>query len=360
MTQSTSPADHPTLAQLADMVGGRLVGDGNVICQGANPPMEACDGEITLLDDPQRTELIGTSKAIAVVTQAVVDLPLAQIVVSNPHLAFGQIVERFRPALNPKRVDDLLPASGVHPSASIAASASIHPSAIVGAGSVIGERTLVMPGAIVMPNCRIGKDCILHGNVTLYEYSALADRVVVHAGSVIGAHGFGYRQESGRHIPTSQLGYVEIESDVEIGACVTIDRGTYGVTRIGEGTKIDNQVQIAHNCIVGKHNLLCSQVGIAGSCRTGDYVILAGQVGLKDHISLGDHAVIAAQAGVMDDLPGHEVYFGSPATTHKKQMQILAVERRLPELRREVKRLRRELDDLKQAESVQESPKRAA
>jgi UDP-3-O-[3-hydroxymyristoyl] glucosamine N-acyltransferase len=173
---------------------------------------------------------------------------------------------------------------------------------------------------------------------------------------VIGANGFGYRLESGRHVPTAQLGYVHIESDVEIGAGVTIDRGTYGATRIGEGTKIDNQVMIGHNCRIGKHNLLCSQVGIAGSCRTGDYVVLAGQVGLKDHIALGDHTIVGAQAGVMEDCHGGEVYLGSPATTQREQMQIMAVERRLPEMRREVKKLRRDLDQVRRQLDAGDDP----
>jgi UDP-3-O-[3-hydroxymyristoyl] glucosamine N-acyltransferase len=214
-----------------------------------------------------------------------------------------------------------------------------------------------MPGVVIFPQAEIGDDCMIHANVTLYEYSRIADRVTIHAGTVIGACGFGYRQVAGRHVPTAQLGYVSIESDVEIGACVTIDRGTYGATRIGQGTKIDNQVMIAHNCKIGRHNLLCSQVGIAGSCRTGDYVILAGQVGLKDHITLGDHSIVGAQAGVMDNCAGNEVYLGSPATPQREQMQIMAVERRLPEMRRELKQLRREVDRLSKPTSDQ---KRAA
>ncbi|MGB1927269.1 MAG: UDP-3-O-(3-hydroxymyristoyl)glucosamine N-acyltransferase, partial [Rubripirellula sp.] len=157
--------------------------------------------------------------------------------------------------------------------------------------------------------------------------------------------------EKGRHLPAAQLGYVCIEADVEIGASATIDRGSYGATTIGEGTKIDNQVMIAHNCKIGKHNLICSQVGIAGSSRTGDYVVLAGQVGLKDHITLGDHTIVGAQAGVMDDCKGNEIYLGSPATPQREQMQIMAVERRLPEMRREMKLLRRELDQLKHERS---------
>jgi UDP-3-O-[3-hydroxymyristoyl] glucosamine N-acyltransferase len=224
---------------------------------------------------------------------------------------------------------------------------------------VIGEHTLVMPGVVIMPNCVIGKNCVLHPNVTLYEYSELGDRVILHAGCVIGANGFGYRQENGQHIPSAQLGYVRIDADVEVGACVTIDRGTYGATRIGEGTKIDNQVMIAHNCQIGRRNLLCSQVGIAGSCRTGDNVILAGQVGLKDHITLGDGAIVGAQAGVMNDLNGNEIYLGSPAMSQRDQMQIFAVTRRLPEMRRELKKLRSEIDELRDSLNNQQENRAA-
>jgi UDP-3-O-[3-hydroxymyristoyl] glucosamine N-acyltransferase len=329
------------LGQLASLVGGELIGP-DLACAGANPPEDASGQDITLLDDPERVGALHASEACAVVTASPIDgANRSQIVVSDPHQAFATIVAHFRP---PARAG--LPGVGVDSSAKIAPTAKIHPTATVGAGVVIGERTLVMPGVVIMPQCVIGEDCILHPHVTLYEYTQLGDRVILHAGCVVGANGFGYRQEDGRHVLSAQLGYVVIESDVDAGACVTIDRGTYGATRIGAGTKIDNQVMIAHNCQIGRHNLLCSQVGIAGSCRTGDYVILAGQVGLKDHITLGDGAIVGAQAGVMNDLPGNEVYLGAPATSQREQMQIFAVTRRLPEMRRELKQLRAAVDAL--------------
>lgn len=332
------------LGRLAELVQGRLIGDPDVTCLGANPPADAVAGEITMLEDAARVETLRQSSAAAVVTPQ--ELPLtsmAQIVVDQPHQAFAQLVAHFRPPISSD-----FRTTGIDPSAVIDPSAFVHPTAIVGPEVKIGARSRVMPGVVILPRTEIGEDCILHANVTLYEYTRIADRVVIHAGTVIGANGFGYRQESGRHVPTAQLGYVAIESDVEIGAAVTIDRGTYGATRIGEGTKIDNQVMIAHNCKIGRHNLICSQVGIAGSCQTGDYVVLAGQVGLKDHITLGDRTIVGAQAGVMDHCPGNEVYLGSPATPQREQMQIMAVERRLPEMRRELKQLRKDLDRLTQ------------
>ena len=320
-----------------DKSNGGAVAD----CLGANVPDEARGNEITMIDDARKASALVDCQAMAVITVDEVELPrddMAQIIVENAHEAFAKIVAVFRPPCLTE-----VPFVGTDPTAIVARSATVHPSAVIAADVTIGERTCIMPGVVVMPGSTIGDDCVLHAGVTVYEHTQIADRVVIHASCVIGAHGFGYRQKNGRHVATSQLGFVAIESDVEIGASVTIDRGTYGSTRIGEGTKIDNQVMIAHNCQIGKHNLICSQVGIAGSCKTGDYVILAGQVGLKDHVTLGDQTIVGAQSGVMENLEGKNVYLGSPATTQRDQMQIMAVERRLPEMRRELKRLTRQV-----------------
>lgn len=347
------------LAEIAAMVNGQLIGDAELVCQGANPPAEATRSEITMIDNPRQVSSIARSHALAVITGQQMELGgRTQIVVDNPHQAFSAVVAHFRPPIERVQLAD-----GVHPSAQIAESALIHPRVIVGAGTKIGARTRIMPGAVIMPRCQIGDDCVIYANATLYEYTQVGDRVTIHAGAVLGAHGFGYRQENGRHVLTPQLGYVAIESDVEIGAGTTIDRGTYGATRIGEGTKIDDQVMIGHNCQIGRHNLLCSQVGIAGSSRTGDYVVLAGQVGLADHISLGNHVTVGAQAGVMADCPDNQTFIGSPATPHRDQMQIMAVQRRLPQMRKEIKELCREIEQLKQQAgpgSVDDSDNRQA
>ncbi|TWT76591.1 UDP-3-O-acylglucosamine N-acyltransferase [Planctomycetes bacterium CA13] len=341
------------LSRLVAMVDGKLIngqknGDCDSICTGAFPLGDESSGQVTMLDDSRRASQMNESEAIAVVTAVPLDsAPMAQIVVADTHTAFIKIVSHFRPPLTTD-----LPSSGVDPNAVIAESAHIHPSAVVGQGVTIGERTRVMPGVVIMPGCRIGDDCVLFPGVVLYEYTQIADRCTLHSGTILGANGFGYRQENGRHVPTAQLGFVQLDSDVELGACVTIDRATYGRTRIGEGTKIDNQVMIGHNCRIGRHNLLCSQVGVAGSCTTGDYVVLAGQVGLKDHLHLGDRTIVGAQAGVMDDCVGDQVYLGSPATPQREQMQIMAVQRRLPEMRREIKTLRRDLDRMSEKQSL--------
>ncbi|MEM8671118.1 MAG: UDP-3-O-(3-hydroxymyristoyl)glucosamine N-acyltransferase [Planctomycetota bacterium] len=331
------------LSELAEFVGGTVIGDPDLTVQGANPPTEASCTDITLLDDASRVQILETSQAPAVVTaEAIENSDFAQVVVKDPHAAFAKIVGKFRPP-----IESVVPEAGIDASAEIDPTAIIHPTAVIAAGTKIGPNCRVMPGVVILQNCEIGAGCVLHAGVTLYEYTRLGDRVVIHAGTVVGAYGFGYRQHEGKHLPTAQLGYVDIGSDVEVGAGATIDRGTYGPTCVGEGTKIDNQVMIAHNCQIGRHNLICSQVGIAGSCTTGDYVVLAGQVGLKDHIRLGDQTIVGAQAGVMDDCDGNQVLLGSPATKQREQMQIMAAERRLPEMRRELRQLQKDMQALK-------------
>ncbi|MFG0255167.1 MAG: UDP-3-O-(3-hydroxymyristoyl)glucosamine N-acyltransferase [Rhodopirellula sp. JB053] len=362
MTTVIHSADSDTpaplsLAKIVEMTGGKLMplaiapshaDDSREMLRltGAAPPPEAQKGEITMVDQAQNAAAIRGCNADVLITPAALaaetlcgngnqdsdqDAPAWQIVVEDVHAAFTQIILHFRPPFG-----DEVPGTGVHSTAKVHPSSQISASASIGAGVTIGPDCKIHAGVSIAAGCTIGANCVLYPNVTLYSYSRLGDRVVIHAGSVLGAHGFGYRNVDGKHIPTGQLGYVQIDNDVELGASVTIDRGTYGATRIGEGTKIDNQVMIGHNCRIGKHNLLCSQVGIAGSCSTGDYVVLAGQVGLRDHIHLDDHVIVGAQAGVMDNLT-KGVYLGSPATPQKDQLRMLAVQRKLPELRRDIK-----------------------
>lgn len=240
-----------TLDTLADIVGGQVVGNGSTECVDARPLQEAAAGHITLLDDPKRISQVARSQAAAVVVErAIDDAATPQLVVEDIHAAFANIIRQFRPDIE-HDFQGISAQALISPDAKIAENCTIHPGVHVGAGAVVGAGTTLMPGVIVMPHCRIGEACQLFPNVVLYPYSVLEDRVVIHVGSVIGAYGFGYRQEGGRHIRTAQLGYVHIESDVELGAAVTVDRGTYGTTRIGTGTKVDNQVMIAHNCQIG-------------------------------------------------------------------------------------------------------------
>ena len=241
------------------------------------------------------------------------------------------------------------PQAHISPTARIAADVDIHPGATVGDDAEIGAGSTIHSGAHVMAGCRLAERVTLYPNVVLYENTQVGAETVIHSGSVVGSHGFGYRQVAGRHLPSAQLGHVEIGARVEIGACTTIDRGTYGPTKIGEGTKIDNLVMIAHNCRIGRHNMICSQVGIAGSSSTGDYVVMAGQAGIRDHVHIGDGAVLAAMAGITNDVPAGARCSAHPATTEREQKLRFATVAKLPEMRRKLNMLERALAELQES-----------
>jgi UDP-3-O-[3-hydroxymyristoyl] glucosamine N-acyltransferase len=337
-----------TLAQLAALVGGELHGDGATKICGAAPLDDAHVGVITLVDQPERLKQFLASGAAAVVLPEGMAPPegVAAILVADLHAAFITIVTHFRP----------LPAErkpGVHPTACVAASATLGANVWLGPGVVVGEHATVGAGCTLHPNvvvldyCHVGAGATLFPNVTLYEHTVIGDDTIIHSGATIGSYGFGYRTTGGRHERAAQLGWVEIGSDVEIGANVAIDRGVYGPTRIGAGTKIDNLVQIAHNCQIGKHNLICSQVGIAGSTSTGEYVVMAGQVGVRDHVKIGRGAMIGAMAGIVNDVPAGASMLGAPAKPEREQKLQFAAMAKLPEMRKEFKQLRAEVAELK-------------
>ena len=335
-----------TLAQIAKLVDGQLLGDGELSISGAATLATARSGEITLCDSMKLTPHLYRSDADAVIVPHGFDpVPLPAIAVADVHAAFAQVVAQFRPQKTPRPV-------GIHPQAIVSLSArigqgtQIHPLAVVGDNVEIGDGSIIHSGVRIADGCRIGSGTTLFSNVVLYENTVVGNRVLIHAGAVLGSYGFGYSKVDGVHKLSAQLGYVEVKDDVEIGACSTIDRGTYGPTIVGEGTKLDNHVQIAHNCRIGRHNLICSQAGVAGSSTTGDYVVIAGQVGVRDHVNVGEGAVLGGQSGVVNDVrPGQQV-LGSPAVDEKDQRRIFAASFKLPEMRKELHKLQRDVQRL--------------
>ena len=336
------------LSQLADLVGGKLRGE-SVEINGAATLAIAQVGEITLADSVERASQLEESQAAAAVVSAEVDWKgIPTILVDDVHEAFAKIVTHFRP--RPQRqLPGISTQASISPSAKLAADVQVHPQAVIADEVTIGTGTVIHSGVTIMPGCVIGAGVTLFPNVVLYEQTQVGDKTTIHAGSILGAYGFGYEQKEGRHKLSAQLGYVVVEAEVEIGACVTIDRGTYGPTIIGEGTKIDNLVQIAHNCRLGKHNLICSQVGIAGSTSTGDYVVMAGQVGVRDNVHIGQGAVLCSKAGVPNDVPAGEMVLGSPAAPLRQQKLQMAAISKLPDMRREFRSLQRQVAQLVEA-----------
>jgi len=336
-----------TAAHLAERLGGQVVGDPDLELHGFAPADSAKAGELTFAENESYLARAEHSAASAVLVDGDYDTVSrkTQIRVPNARTAFAQVLPLFFP-------EPTFP-PGQHPSAIIAESAKIDPTAHIGPGCVVGERARLGPGVVLQGQDFVGDDCVLGENsrlfpqVTLYPRSILGRRVRVHAGTVIGADGFGYVLDQGQHRKVPQVGQVVLHDDVEIGANVTIDRAALGSTVIGKGTKIDNLVQIAHNVSIGEHCIVVAQVGIAGSTKIGNYATIAGQVGIAGHLRIGDRVMIAAQSGVMNHIPEGQKWMGTPAAPDRvMKRQWLAAER-LPELLRRVGDLEKQLSDLK-------------
>jgi UDP-3-O-[3-hydroxymyristoyl] glucosamine N-acyltransferase len=338
-----------TLGELARLVDGHLVGDANLVISGAASLADAQPGEITLVDGAEKGQRLRLSQASAVVAPRDFLPPaMATIQVDDIHLAFAKIIRHFRPQRVARR-QGVSPQAMISPSARLGRDVDIHPLATIGDDVEIGDGVTIHSGVQVMAGSKIGAGTTIFPNAVLYEDTLVGPRCVIHAGAVLGAYGFGYCFVAGRHRLSAQLGNVILEADVEIGANTTVDRGTYGPTVIGEGTKIDNQVMVAHNCRIGRHNLLCSQVGIAGSTTTGDYVVMAGQVGVRDHVHIGDGAVLGAMAGVINDVAAGARLVGIPATPEREQMVKQAALAKLPEMRKQLKGLQTLVERLLQS-----------
>ncbi|QEG22147.1 UDP-3-O-(3-hydroxymyristoyl)glucosamine N-acyltransferase [Mariniblastus fucicola] len=335
------------LQELAESINGTVAGSEQAEISGAATIARSRSGDITFAQSQKHYDEFLRSEASAVVVSrgVLLDSTRDAIIVDNALDAFTQIVSQFRPPVKRSPVG-ISPRAIVSDSADIADGACIHAGAVIMEGVTIGSGTTVFPNVTVMEGCVIGANCTLFPNCTLYEQTILGDRVVLHAGVVLGTWGFGYHSSANGHRISAQLGNVVVGNDVELGANTTIDRGTFDSTTIGDGTKMDDQVMVGHNCEIGKHNLFCSQVGIAGSCTTGDFVVMGGQVGLGDHLDIGSNVSIGAKSGLMHNVEPNQRIQGIPARPARQAMQIMAITGKLPEMRKEMKRLQKEIESL--------------
>jgi UDP-3-O-[3-hydroxymyristoyl] glucosamine N-acyltransferase len=332
-----------TIKELAALSGGELVGDPTLKITGAAALGEATSGEISFFTNRKYIGLLRKTRASAIFVPLDFAEPVdaAQIRVSNPTKAFEEVLLKFAP----KRITF---APGIHPSAVIDPSAqlgkrvSIQPLAVIEPGAKIGDDTIIGAGSYVGHETVIGSDCHIYPNVTIRERSRVGSRVIIHSGAVIGADGFGFEMVDGRHQKLEQLGRVQIDDDVEIGANTTVDRARFGRTWIQEGVKIDNLVQIAHNVVIGKNSVIVAQAGISGSTLVGEGVTMAGQVGIAGHLEIADGTIIAAQSGVAKSLPGG-VWFGYPAVPFAQAKQQIAWIHRLGKLFARVKEIEKKL-----------------
>ncbi len=342
-----------TAQQIADQLGGQIIGDAGVKISAAEVIQRATSADVTFLSDPKRFSMLKSSATRLVLVphsaeQLVCDFEsITFILVDEPEVAFLQIAGILRP----RRTTSI---SGVSQLASIASCASIGDETVVGHYVVIGRNVKIGKGCriehgtVIQDGCVLGDSVVLHPNCVLYSDVILGNDVTIHATCVIGADGFGYRTVDGRHERLPHYGTVRICDDVEIGAGTTIDRAKVGETIIGTGTRIDNQVMIGHNCHIGPHNLIVSQVGFAGSTSTGSYVVCAGQAGIADHVHLGDGAIIGAKTGVHRNMKGGQAYFGTPAAPINEAARNMTALRRLPQMRNIIKQLERDVASLQQ------------
>ncbi|MDI6827239.1 MAG: UDP-3-O-(3-hydroxymyristoyl)glucosamine N-acyltransferase [Armatimonadota bacterium] len=336
-----------TLGEIAELVGGEACGDLNTIITGAADISDAREGDIVFAESQKLMTEAEQSAASAIITSFEISGDSKPVIrVQNPRYAFARVLEAFSPAVERE--------VGIHPSAYIGQNVAIGErvsvgfNAYIGRDVVLGDDVTICPFAYIGNFVHIGDGCTIHPFVSIYDGVTIGKRVTIHSGSVIGADGFGYTRVGDRHYKIPQIGTVVIHDDVEIGANVTIDRARTGKTEIGSGTKIDNLVQIAHNCTIGENCIIVAQVGLSGSITVGNRVILAGQAGLKDHITIGDDAVICARSGVIGDISPGAFVSGYPARSHKEQMRIAAATQKLPELAKLIRELEKRVKALEE------------
>ena len=328
------------LADLADRIGARLVGDGEKIVAGIAPIEEAGPGQVTFLANPKYARFAKDSKATAIIAKEVVPgVQTAFLLSDNPYFAFACAVEAFHPPVRP--APGVSDKAVVDPSAHLGRDVTVAPFVVIEEGAEVGDRTALFPGVYVGKGVTIGPDCLAFPHVVLYHDVRVGSRVILHAGCVIGSDGFGFAPtaEGFRKVP--QVGTVEIGDDVEIGANTTIDRAALGVTRISRGTKLDNLVQVGHNVVIGSDTVIAAQAGISGSVKIGSRVMIGGQAGLAGHLEVEDGILLGAKSGVPNSLRVSDarVWSGIPAMPHPVWLRMATLLPKLPELFRRVKRL---------------------
>jgi UDP-3-O-[3-hydroxymyristoyl] glucosamine N-acyltransferase len=337
-----------SVTELAQLVGGRVVGDGDILIERIANLDSAGEYEIAYVDNEKFFEAARDSKASCLIlpndSKAEFNNP-ALIAVANPKLAFAIIGAALHPAKH--RDPAIHPAASIAATADIALTAYIGPGASVGSYSHVGSSTRIEAGAVIGDNVSIGAGCVIHPNVVLYDGVSVGNNVILHAGVCIGADGFGYvRDQMGYH-KFPQIGTVVIEDDVELGAYTCVDRAALGRTRIGRGTKLDNMVHVGHNCDIGERVVIAAQTGISGSVVIEDDAVIGGQVGFGDHTRVQKGAIIGSKAGI---LPGKVVrpgvWWGIPVQPLAEYKRLNAHLGRLPQMREELKELKRRISEL--------------
>ena len=324
-----------TLNEMAAILNGKVVGDGLVVVERIQGIDEAGEGDLTFIANPQYRKKLETTNASAIlVSPGTESTGKNLLVVSDPYVALGQALALFYPE-EPEPVRDSKDAF-IEGEAVVSKEAQIYPGVYIGRGARIERGVVLYPNVFVGRDAVIGEDSILYPNVTVYRRCIIGKRVILHAGVVVGSDGFGFARPGQENLKIPQVGIVQIDDDVEVGANTTIDRGTLSKTWIQRGVKIDNLVQIGHNVIIGENSVIVAQVAIAGSARLGKSCIIGGQAGIAGHISIGDHVTVVGQSGVIEDLPPDQIVSGTPQMPHRRWLRVQACIPQLPEMRKTI------------------------
>lgn len=344
------------LSELAPHLEGEVRGDASVEVDRVAPLESATTGSIAFLSHAKyRPQLLSCHASVLILSDPSLVAPgagvptfAALLVVKDAYVAYARAAAILHPA--PPELPGVHPTAVVHPTARVDDTAHVGAFASVAQGASIGARAVLHPHVVVYRDAVVGDDAVLHSGVSVREGCRIGRRVIVHNNAVIGADGFGFAKDAGgKYIKIPQVGIVEIEDDVEIGALTAVDRASMGVTRIGRGTKLDNLVQIGHSVSIGADGVICAQVGVAGSTKVGDRVILAGQVGIADHVTLGDDVIASAQSGLHGEVPSKSRVAGTPAVDARTWLKVSGGIKQLPELIKRVRELESRIEAMTQA-----------
>jgi len=334
-----------TIAEIALFLGGTVNGADDIIISGIRSIEEANEGDITFIANKKYLKKLKSTKASAILASS---QTAAQgknlIIVPDPYVALGKLLTLFYPLEHGR--SGVSPDASIEDGAEVSPEATIFPRAYICGGAKIGKGTVIYPGVFIGRNSSVGENSILYANVTVNHSCIIGNRVILHSGVVIGADGFGFASPGRNNIKVPQVGFVQIDDDVEIGANTTIDRAALGKTWIQRNVKIDNLVQIAHNVIIGENSVITAQVGISGSTKLGKSVMVGGQTGMVGHINIGDNVMIAAGAKIHKDIKSGDIVGGAPQMPFKEWLQVEACRTKLPEMRAVLKDLVKKVDEL--------------
>ena len=334
-----------SLKKIASLVGGNVIGNDSFIIEGINSLDAAVQGEISFFADRKYKESLGKTKASAIiVSEENLLFKGPQVVVSNPALAYAKVASIFAPPV--PRYPGISEQAVLHDSTRIGKDVSIYPLVYVGEEALIGDNVIMFPGVFIGDRVKIGNGTIIYPNVTILHDCQIGKNVIINAGTVIGSDGFGFVRDGPVSVKIPQIGMVQIDDDVEIGANSCIDRAASGKTWIKRGVKTDNFVHVAHNVIIGEDTIVVAQVAISGSVHIGRQVIIGGQVAISDHVEIGDRVMIGSQSGVPKSIPSGEVVSGTPAMPHRLWLKTSGIIRRLPEFNEHLRHLEKRVAEL--------------